>query len=262
MKSQRIRTADALALFHLAGELAELSDPEQALPHLLDRLRDLVGCRCGLWVAGKRVDAPADGDPLLGWRVAARLNNEPDPAAEQLTDAWARQTSNYVADPHTQAAVRGHGRHRAFLRTEVVDNKTWNHSPQVQEVLRPIGICDRVQAAFTVNPQVEIHVGLDRSSGDRPFGPRERELLRTAVEGLGWFHRRLARLHGLTTARATLSGRERQVLAALLTGASEKQIAHQLGLTLGATHQYVVAVYRKFDVGSRAELMAQWLGCR
>ncbi|MBL8793927.1 MAG: response regulator transcription factor [Planctomycetia bacterium] len=264
MKSQRIRTAEALALFHLAGELAELSpiDPDQALRHLLDRLGGLVGCRCGLWVAGQRVDAPAAGDPLLGWRVAARLSNEPDPVAEQLTVAWSRQTRNYVADPHTQAAIQGHGHNRAFLRGEVVDDQTWNHSPQVQELLRPIGISDRVQAAITLNPQVEIHVGFDRSQGDRPFGPHERELLRLAVEGLGWFHRRVARLHGLTTAKSTLTERERQVLSALLTGDCEKQIARQLGLTRGAAHQYVVAVFRKFEVRSRAELMARWLGSR
>lgn len=43
---------------------------------------------------------------------------------------------------------------------------------------------------------------------------------------------------------------------ALMTGASEKQIAADLGLSLHTTHHYVKQLYRRFGVSSRAEYMA------
>jgi DNA-binding CsgD family transcriptional regulator len=42
-----------------------------------------------------------------------------------------------------------------------------------------------------------------------------------------------------------------------MTGASEKQIANQLGLSPHTTHHYVKTLYRRFGVSSRAEFMAR-----
>jgi DNA-binding NarL/FixJ family response regulator len=72
-------------------------------------------------------------------------------------------------------------------------------------------------------------------------------------------HREVLQWHGLLNALKPLSPRERDVLQLLLTGASEREIAHALGLTPATTHQYVVAILRNFGAHSRAELMAQWL---
>ncbi|MDB4933570.1 MAG: response regulator [Labilithrix sp.] len=59
-----------------------------------------------------------------------------------------------------------------------------------------------------------------------------------------------------------LAPRLRQTGAALLTGASEKQIASQLGLSPHTTHHYVKTLYRRFGVSSRAEFMAKMQGTR
>ena len=64
---------------------------------------------------------------------------------------------------------------------------------------------------------------------------------------------------GPLIARAPLTPSERKVLRLLLTKASEKSIAAQLGLAVSTTHQHVVALFRKFAVRSRAELMSLWL---
>lgn len=56
-----------------------------------------------------------------------------------------------------------------------------------------------------------------------------------------------------------LTRRERQVLAHLLTGISEKQVASQLNLSPGTVHKYVTQIYRHFGVSTRAELMAMWI---
>lgn len=54
-----------------------------------------------------------------------------------------------------------------------------------------------------------------------------------------------------------LSPRLRQTGIALMTGASEKQIATELGLSPHTTHHYVKMLYRHFGVNSRAEFMAK-----
>jgi DNA-binding NarL/FixJ family response regulator len=64
-----------------------------------------------------------------------------------------------------------------------------------------------------------------------------------------------ARPHPVLDA-ADLSPRLRETGAALMTGASEKQIASQLGLSPHTTHHYVKTLYRRFGVSSRAEFMA------
>lgn len=60
-------------------------------------------------------------------------------------------------------------------------------------------------------------------------------------------------------ARANLAPHEKKVLRLLLTDATEKQIADQLGLAVSTTHSYVSAIFRKFGVRGRAGLMSLWL---
>jgi len=54
-----------------------------------------------------------------------------------------------------------------------------------------------------------------------------------------------------------LSPRLRQTLVELLTGAREKEIADRLGVSPHTAHQYVKALYRRFDVASRVELIVK-----
>jgi DNA-binding NarL/FixJ family response regulator len=56
-----------------------------------------------------------------------------------------------------------------------------------------------------------------------------------------------------------LSRRHEQTLEGLLAGDSEKQIAHKLGVSRNTVHVYVTALYRRFDVSSRGELLAKFL---
>lgn len=55
---------------------------------------------------------------------------------------------------------------------------------------------------------------------------------------------------------AGLSRRLRQTLARLVEGDTEKQIAMRLGVSHPTAHQYVTALYRRFGVHSRGQLLA------
>ena len=56
-----------------------------------------------------------------------------------------------------------------------------------------------------------------------------------------------------------LSRREHQTLQCLLAGDSEKEAAIRLGIARNTLHRYVTSLYRRFDVCSRAELMARFM---
>src|SRR5207248_4483763 len=101
-------------------------------------------------------------------------------------------------------------------------------------------------------------IALHRMAKEREFSPREQRLMT-------FFHEELGRLIGRALVSATepspdkLSPRLRQTLACLLEGDSEKQVAARLSLSQATTHQYVTALYRRFSVCSRAQLLAHAL---
>jgi DNA-binding CsgD family transcriptional regulator len=56
-----------------------------------------------------------------------------------------------------------------------------------------------------------------------------------------------------------LAPRVRQVLALLLQGDGDKQIASRLKISPHTVNQYLKTLYRHFRVESRAELLARWI---
>ncbi len=55
---------------------------------------------------------------------------------------------------------------------------------------------------------------------------------------------------------SNLSRRQREVLALLLVGKSCKQIARELQLSVHTVNDYIKAIYKRYDVSCRAELLA------
>ena len=103
------------------------------------------------------------------------------------------------------------------------------------------------RAAVVLTPQ--------RAYRDAAFAARDVALLRL-------FHEELARLVGTVLAdgeadpAAGLPARLRQTLEALLEGDGEKQVAARLGISRHTVHEYVAELYHRFDVHTRAELLA------
>ncbi len=90
----------------------------------------------------------------------------------------------------------------------------------------------------------------------RPFDPREQALLQT-------LHRSLLLVnvnHSNCSDRGHLSARKSEVLTHLVSGRSEKQIATELSISRHTVHVHVKAIYRKYQVNSRAELIARSMG--
>jgi DNA-binding CsgD family transcriptional regulator len=254
-----LKSNDWQALARLWCELNEfaLADADEALRHLFGGLCALTGSDQSFVAFGKRSE-PASRDPFNGWRWTGNvIYFQRPPEHEALASAWVAQNVPYF-EKHTQGLVCASGRHRAFLRPELVDDTDWRSS-RSRDLLHVLELEDRLVGACVVSPQVEMYFTLDRHRNDEKFSARERDILLAALSGLQSFARRLARSHGVLDADRMLSPRERETLRYLLSGLSEKQIADAMGLTPKSLHQYVVALFRKFAVHSRAELMALWM---
>ena len=195
---------------------------------------------------GERADSD---DVMRRWRVAAAqllLLYIPPPHR-----IWDKPE----ADPSMDIPLRDLGRFRNYtFRRELPES--WFQSPFYRQHYGDHGIVDATFVAFPINEDCESHFGF---WARRPLEDETIALVAYALRGIKWFHRRLMLIHGLFLASSPLTPTEHKVTQLLLTDASEKRIAHQLGLAGSTTHQHVVAIYRKFGVRSRAGLMSLWL---
>jgi len=230
----------------------DVSQSEAAAAHLMQSLVALAGMQNAAWAGAVRV-GEAD-DPLFGWRVAPVKTPDPDIDPDQahfnVLPAWDERD----IDPCFLLPMRDLGRFRTYsLRRELPT--AWFESSFYRRQYGGAGIYDAVFVGFPLNEDCESHFGFYAA---QPVADETIELLAYALRGIKWFHRQLLMSHGLLLASAPLTPTEHKVLQLLLTEATEKRVAHQLGLAESTTHQHVVAIFRKFGVHSRAGLMSLW----
>jgi DNA-binding CsgD family transcriptional regulator len=245
----------------LWDELADLEAGQtaQAVRHLMEALCEQVGAWNATWAGAVRVNEDCGDDPLQGWRVAAVTALRPVPplAEEGHFKEILRHWEERKIDPSFLLPLGGVGRFRTYsFRREL--SPEWFEGAFYKTHYGSVGTHDAVFVAFPFNQDAESHFGFYSRT---MFTDDEIARLAYALRGIKWFHRHLMLSHGLLMASAPLTPAELKVLQLLLTKASEKHIAHQLGVATSTTHQHVVSIFRKFGVRSRAGLMSLWLNC-
>jgi DNA-binding CsgD family transcriptional regulator len=261
-QSHEPRAVSAATQDSIHGIWDELSDfesarSEQAVARLMARLCDLGGAWNATWAGAIRVDGSRQDDPLEGWRVAAvkalhPVAPHPDEGHfKDILRVWDQRK----IDPSFLLPMRGVGTFRTYsFRRELPPE--WFESPFYKVHYGSVGTSDAVFVAFPLNQEAESHFGF---YSRKAFGDDEIARLAYALRGIKWFHRHLMLSHGLLLASSPLTPTERKVLQLLLTDATEKHIAHQVEMAASTAHQYIVGIYRKFGVRSRAGLMSLWL---
>jgi DNA-binding CsgD family transcriptional regulator len=253
--SQRLRLRDLRDAFRLIGECQEAgADPvewRQVMLHGVCRLVDapLAMGGEGRWAGPARrfafIWGPINVGPFdpKGLRFVSEYSRNPliedDPV-------WGRLS--LIRAPLVTRA-----------REQLLEDRVWYRSPQCAAVRESLGFDHHVFSGYALDGPDEINTfSVARRPGDRPFSARERRLLHV-------FHHEIGPLVGKRLARGgngiarPLSPRLRQTLEGLLDGNGEKQVARQLGLSVTTVHQYVMELYRRYGVCSRAELMARWV---
>jgi DNA-binding CsgD family transcriptional regulator len=245
--SQCLRLSDVRDVFHLLGECRELElDFTQWQQHMLQGLCRLLRAQIGIggemsWTGPDRMMVPIRCE-----------NYRPAPARWPEYAEWLKNPRIFI-----NAAVREfHGlrqRQATRSRQQLIDDREFYRSPFFNELLKPGGFNHGMLSKYRLGTGRRMHeVVLNRVTGEPPFGQRDCRVLQLFHEELG------PRVEqSLTLFR--LAPRLRQTLEALLEGNSEKQAALRLGLSVHTVHEYVTTLYRRFEVSSRAELLAQFL---
>jgi len=250
----QLSSADVRALLRLLGELRELGvGPAAWRAHLVASLEGLCGAQVAV-VTELRVNARPDFAPANCAEAVTPLQ-----AVDLGIDASRRERfyrDLYFIDHRTDDALSAivplYGSAFTVSRKNVIADRHWDRSVSANERFRPHGCDDFVMsmmpvAAFGVISSMELY----RSRGRR-FGERERLFVELLHEELGRDWNRIEREAG-----ARLTPRQRQVLARLTAGASEKELAYELNVSPHTVHEHVKAIHRAFGARSRGELLAQ-----
>jgi DNA-binding CsgD family transcriptional regulator len=252
-KSDLLRFQDARDAYRLIGECRDLGrDPALWHRRMFEGLCRLIGVPMVTGGEGHWPRPHGIVQPLSAFQVGF------DAHGFGLYMAYMREITP-AGDPVFRALQRLPGRLVTLARRQLVHDADWYRSVVWQDYHRPAKIDDRLVSLYQVTDSGAVSViCLHRVMGDREFSSRATRLL-------SFFHGELGALIGRALVSATeprpdtLSPRGRQTLACLLEGDSEKQVAARLGISYATAHQYVTALYRRFGVHSRGQLVAHAL---
>jgi DNA-binding CsgD family transcriptional regulator len=245
--TSRLRVDRVRSLLRMVGEAHELRDGgECPRAHLVGGLGRVVGAEVSLFMTAVR---PRMGHPVefsetteVGWpcerdraRLIAHVVENPDALSRAMLNVGA-------------------GRRRILNRRNVIEDRRWYKSELTRDVHRPIGLDDVLTASWArdVHDPVRVLV-FKRRWGARPFGEEERDLLEVFLDACPLFD-----AASPSARMPKLAPREARTLAVLQRGRSEKETAHELGLSPSTVHGYVKDLYRKLGVSSRGELLTRY----
>jgi DNA-binding CsgD family transcriptional regulator len=237
---------DARGALTLVGQCHEIASAGgAAAEHMLAGLGRLAGAEVMLWVEGIM---QADRPPVavkaieLGWA-----------SQSDRVKVWEYMSSLCCCDDPLLSELMRRGPGIATVSWDDIGASAWRTSA-TRSVHRASGLGDSLVSAAIGERGAIAGVVLKRALTGPAFGERQRALLDV-------LHAEVGRFCAAPVAPA-LSRRQNDTLQLLRTGASEKQIAAALGLSPHTVHEHVTAVYRRFGVKSRAELMARFLSSR
>jgi DNA-binding CsgD family transcriptional regulator len=255
--SQHVRFRDLREAYRIIGECAELGDDVQVWRgHLLQRAVGLVGGRVGMSGEARWVGTPRTLEPTGavdgGWHSDAERAH------------WLRYMVEHgpANDPVHQKISQRHGRLITCTREQLLADREWYGSFQFNEFHKRSRLDSFINSYCQLDTPDEVTVlGLFRELGDPSFQRRDRRLIHLLHHELApLIGRRLSRGRSPAALAAKLPPRVRQTLERLLLGDSEKHAAAHLGVSRPTLHQYVTVIYRRFNVSSRAELLAMFIG--
>lgn len=231
---------------HAWRRLGEIpaSDFDRLRDGLADEARALVDAD---WVAIMIVTLDEDpAGPLGGWR--ARVCESPHVEhARYLEMVRVMRSGAYLQDPAVGRLLVGLGGHRVIGRPPEAPSTAMRAS------LDGWGVSDQIIGIVALGPTVELYIAASRVGRGRAFSASEHAFLRAFLDGAVTQARHLVRSYGLL-GPVSLTPRQRQAVAHLLRGMSEKEMAAELGISAATAHEYVVEVdHASFDAQGAAK---------
>lgn len=256
MDAGSIRNDELKTMLQLAAEAAELpANSDQRRRHLLEGLCRLIGAQSALLF-------------VLGRNPLERLMDDGRFFTTGMTPVQDLGLRDYVlterpwpANPIVPLVLSAPGDIVTHHRRSVADDDgLWYRSDYFEQIQSPLEFDDMLYPRITLPDGRILAIGFLRPLGDRFFTDRDCMLIDA-------FHESAWRLYGTFDTSAepsdprvdALPPRLKRVLQHLLRGDAEKQVAAKLGLSRHTVHEYIKVLYRKLNVSSRAELLAQFI---
>lgn len=251
MGLENLHLRDVKSVIGTAMDLSSFSSPFGAAQHhLMSEVVQLTGAAAASMVELKGLN------PGAAWH-AERIDQLNLSHAEELIQEYMR--SNAHDDPSEPPFRALPGVHVVATRQDLLSDLEWYRSPHVGELRRAMRMDHCAYSMiYRDRPGCASCLCLFREWGDKiPFSPRDASVLEVLHHS--WMNSPKKPI-GLVRARpqeVALSPRLSEVLSYLQKGLSEKQVSDQLGVSVHTVHAHVVSLYRRFDVSSRAELLAR-----
>ena len=227
----------------VTGALALLRDVDARTPW---RIVEMTCVDCAPGSDGAGGDGAGGDGAGDGWAQAIRASIE-DPARPDPMRAMLASTGQSIITCPRRAVVR---------------ERVWQASDNVREIRHPAGLDDCLYSLYRLRSRRQAFAILlyRRRKDDSWFAGRETLLVHLLHSEMPSIYARQRIFPGSSfPADGDLTERERQTLDRLLAGCSEKEAADALGLSPNTVHVYVRALYRRYGVSSRGELMARLL---
>lgn len=148
--------------------------------------------------------------------------------------------------------------------TDLVETRAFRRTPLYAEVFRPRGIADDLLCSVALDGRQDIVLTLSRAT--HGFSQRDRALVGLIAPHLAqyaaWQQRAASdRLpERPAAALALLTAREQQVSTHVLRGATDREIARALAISIRTVHKHLERIYRKLDLTNRTGLIALLTG--
>lgn len=245
-KAELLRATDVRDAYRLIGECRDVgSDPALWQMHMVTGLARIFGETAS---GGEGTLTGAGVVPLAHFDVGF------DPR-ERRTYLEYMEQNGAAIDPFVRALHQRPGRAITGTRSGTIPDDEYFRSPVVDRYLRPSNVHHRLASTHPTTGGAISFLHLHRARPNRDFSGRERARLE-------FFHAEIGPLIGRALVSAAeptpdaLPPRLRQTLQCLIQGDSEKQVAARLHVQRTTVHEYVMALYRRFGVHSRAQLLA------
>ena len=240
------------AVYRLLRETYELGrDASAWRKHAVIGLVALGGAQAGFCMERKIGEAFKVANPRL---PDATGRNRSGPARHTRKNSQA----GYPTGPHLAGRVLT-GRPFVCVRPEITPDRGWRVSEYFGTADRPTGRGEFLITYCPISAYLHMAFCLSRARDAGPFERRDRTLVHL-------FHRELTQLINSELSRvhrstplAQLPPRLRQTAMDIISGKCEKEIASRLRLSRHTVHHHIQRLHRRFNVGSRCELLSALL---
>jgi DNA-binding CsgD family transcriptional regulator len=248
---------DIRAIVRLLGEVAAIRTGHiDQKRYLLNGILRIVEGDVWVWTQGfsGSLDRPPAAIQLLdeGWRDDAQRT--------WFYRAISEEKHVHPGQTRMAAILGDKPEHHTALKQQLVTHEEFVTSENYQQFYQHCGLSACIISYYPVSSVGHFSgIGVHRVAGKPDFTERDRRIVHLIASEIDWLHRAGVPESPAPSA-VPLTQRQRQVLFFLLAGDSVKQVATKLELSTHTINDYVKVIHKHYNVGSRGELLAKFLG--